>query len=155
MFLTFQAQADIIGNCRRDVAKLGIALGSGPRGPGFESRRSDQSTEATVCCLSAFLLRCTLTTKYFSRLIWGALSKKVDTPAFLSNVKYFRLTFRFGRIGSFASLSTCNGNPLYTTNIAFHPISPLLFVIFVTIIAFFAIFRYNIFILFKRSLYHN
>ena len=25
----------------RGVAKLGIALGSGPRGPGFESRRSD------------------------------------------------------------------------------------------------------------------
>ena len=27
---------------RRGVAKFGIALGSGPRGPGFESRHSDQ-----------------------------------------------------------------------------------------------------------------
>ncbi len=32
----------IIRKARRGVAKFGIALGSGPRGLGFESRHSDQ-----------------------------------------------------------------------------------------------------------------
>ena len=31
----------------RGVAKLGIALGSGPRGPGFESRHSDHGIAIT------------------------------------------------------------------------------------------------------------
>ena len=39
--LTFFSGWHIIKNRQRDVAKFGIALGSGPRGPGFDSRRSD------------------------------------------------------------------------------------------------------------------
>lgn len=39
--LTFHFDIAIIANTFRGVAKLGIALGSGPRGPGFESRHSD------------------------------------------------------------------------------------------------------------------
>ena len=42
--LTFFAGWHIIKNRQRDVAKFGIALGSGPRGPGFESRHSDQKS---------------------------------------------------------------------------------------------------------------
>ena len=33
----------------RGVAKFGIALGSGPRGPGFESRHSDQKNRSIAC----------------------------------------------------------------------------------------------------------
>lgn len=41
--LTFHFVAAIITNTFRGVAKLGIALGSGPRDRGFKSRRSDQN----------------------------------------------------------------------------------------------------------------
>ena len=40
--LTFFSGWHIIKNRQRDVAKFGIALGSGPRGLGFKSRHSDQ-----------------------------------------------------------------------------------------------------------------
>ena len=39
--LTIAALVFIMKKAFRGVAKLGIALGSGPRGPGFESRHSD------------------------------------------------------------------------------------------------------------------
>ena len=38
----------------RGVAKFGIALGSGPRGHGFESRHSDQKSTSIIRCLSIF-----------------------------------------------------------------------------------------------------
>ena len=41
----------------RGVAKLGIALGSGPRGPGFESRHSDQILRAAMRLLKFGLRR--------------------------------------------------------------------------------------------------
>ena len=40
--MTFYFVTVIIAKAFRGVAKLGIALGSGPRGRGFKSRHSDQ-----------------------------------------------------------------------------------------------------------------
>ncbi len=40
----------------RGVAKFGIALGSGPRGLGFESRHSDQNAGIRLCGCLRFLL---------------------------------------------------------------------------------------------------
>ena len=37
------------GQGHRGVAKFGIALGSGPRGLGFESRHSDQNCGNSIC----------------------------------------------------------------------------------------------------------
>ena len=39
------------------MAKFGIALGSGPRGHGFESRHSDQKKKITVMVIFFFLLQ--------------------------------------------------------------------------------------------------
>ena len=41
----------------RGVAKFGIALGSGPRGPGFESRRSDHLGSIEKSMLPLILIR--------------------------------------------------------------------------------------------------
>ena len=39
------------------MAKFGIALGSGPRGLGFESRHSDQKRQHSICYAVFFMLR--------------------------------------------------------------------------------------------------
>ena len=46
--LTFAVFATIMNEQIRGVAKFGIALGSGPRGRGFESRHSDQNPQIFV-----------------------------------------------------------------------------------------------------------
>ncbi len=67
--LTFPVFATIINELIRGVAKFGIALGSGPRGRGFESRHSDhrKSLEKPmffrVFCFAVFPCFCTLDNK--------------------------------------------------------------------------------------------
>ncbi len=53
LVLTFHFVAVIISNAFRGVAKLGIALGSGPRGRGFESRHSDHVKQ--LCFSNSFI----------------------------------------------------------------------------------------------------
>ena len=83
--LTLQERTAILNKLRRGVAKLGIALVSGPRGLGFESRHSDHKIGLYHCDMARFSLRTDSPSK-----TTGCLCKELIWEYYLSNAGLVR-----------------------------------------------------------------